>query len=67
MWTTQVVSTLAPIGGLHELRYLRLANLKTKDRALSPLFSLRLLERFHAAQWWSEDELRQLQSVNPKL
>lgn len=67
MWTTQVVSSLAPIGELHELRYLRLANLKTKDKTLRPLFSLRLLERFHAAHWWSEDELRQLQSVNPKL
>ena len=67
MWTTQVVSSLAPIGELRGLRFLGLANLRAKDKTLRPLFSLRLLQQFHSALWWSEDELRQLRSVNPKL
>ena len=67
MWTTQVVDSLAPLARLSCLRYLALPNLKAKDKTLSPLFSLSSLERFHAAQWWSEEEVSQLRRANPKL
>lgn len=64
MWTTQVVDSLAPLACLRHLRYLALANLKARDKTLKPLLSLSSLERFHAAQWWSEEELSQLRSAN---
>jgi hypothetical protein len=67
MWTTQVVDSLAPLAKLRSLRYLALANLKARDKTLRPLFSLSSLERFHAAQWWSHEEVSQLRSANPKL
>jgi hypothetical protein len=67
MWTTQVVDSLAPLARLSCLRYLALPNLKAKDKTLSPLFSLSSLEQFHAAQWWSEEEVSQLRKANPKL
>ena len=67
MWTTQVVESLAPLARLQGLRFLALPNLKAKDKTLSPLFSLSSLERFHAAQWWNEEEVRRLRSANPKL
>jgi hypothetical protein len=67
MWTTQVVDSLAPLAGLHELRYLAMPNLKAKDKTLSPLFSLSSLEQFRAALWWREEELIQLRRANPKL
>src|ERR1035437_1163840 len=67
MWTTQVVDSLAPVTLLRCLRHLALANLKAKDKTLSPLSSLSSLERFHAALWWSEEEVSQLRSTNPKL
>ena len=67
MWNTQVVDSLAPLAQLRFLRFLALPNLKARDKTLRPLFSLSSLERFHAAQWWSEEELRQLRVANPKL
>jgi len=67
MWTTQVVDSLAPLAQLRSLRFLALPNLKARDKTLRPLFSLSSLERFHAAQWWSEEEMRQLRNANPKL
>lgn len=51
-WTTQNVETLAPIGKLLNLRYLAIANLRSTDQTLSPLFTLRRLEVFYAAKWW---------------
>lgn len=67
MWTPQVVDSLAPLARLRALRYLALPNLKTRDKTLSPLFSLTSLEQFRAAQWWSAEEMRQLRSANHKL
>ena len=67
MWTTQVVDSLGPLACLRHLRYLALANLKARGKTLKPLFSLSSLERFHAAQWWSEEELSQVRSANAKL
>jgi hypothetical protein len=67
VWTTQVVDSLAPLAKLRSLRYLSLVNLKARDKTLRPLFSLSSLEGFHAAQWWSEEEVSQLRSANPKL
>ena len=37
------------------------------DQTLSPLFTLRRLEVFHAANWWDNNELRELEPLNPKL
>jgi hypothetical protein len=67
MWTTLVVDSLAPLAQLQELRHLSLANLRAKDKTLSPLFSLSSLEHFHAAQWWTKEEVSQLCRANPKL
>lgn len=66
-WTTQRVDTLSPIGSLTELRYLSLANLRAEDRTLRPLFALRKLREFHAAQWWDEEELATIRRLNPGL
>jgi hypothetical protein len=67
MWSTQIVDSLAPIGRLARLRYLCLANLKSKDKTLAPLYSLEKLELFHSASWWDENEIRELRARNPKL
>jgi hypothetical protein len=67
VWTTQIVETLAPVGRLNNLRYLSLINLRSLDRTLAPLFTLRNLEVFHAAQWWEATELAELVRLNPKI
>jgi hypothetical protein len=66
-WTTQRVDTMTPVGELSELRYLGLANLRSADGTLRPLFKLRKLVHFHAALWWDPAELAQLRSLNPGL
>jgi hypothetical protein len=66
-WSTQYVDTLAPIGRLTELRYLSLANLEARDNTIRPLFTLRKLQRFHAATWWDEAEREELLRLNPEL
>jgi hypothetical protein len=67
MWRTWTVRTLAPVGSLRQLRYLSLPNLKSEDNTLSPLFTLRRLQAFRAAQWWSQDEVAELHRRNPRL
>jgi hypothetical protein len=67
MWTTLVVDSLAPLARLNCLRYLAIPNLKARDKTLCPLFSLSSLEHFHAARWWSDEEMRKLRKANPKL
>lgn len=67
MWTTQRVKTLGPIGRLSQLEYLSIANLRAADETLRPLFSLRNLHSFHAAQWWDEKEIEELRRLNPSL
>lgn len=67
MWTVQHVDTLGPIAFLTELRFLSLVNLRARDRTLKPLFSLRKLRRFQAAQWWDPAELSELRRLNPDL
>lgn len=67
MWTTWHVETLTPIGRLHDLRFLAIANLKAGDGTLRPLFPLRKLRHFHAALWWDDDELEELRRLNPEL
>lgn len=67
MWTTQIVETLAPIGRLPNLRYISLINLRSLDRTLAPLFTLRNLEVFLAAKWWDATELAELIRLNPKI
>jgi hypothetical protein len=42
-------------------------NLRDRERTLRPLFSLRKLEGFQAAQWWDPTELAELRRVNPAL
>jgi hypothetical protein len=66
-WTTQHIRTLEPIGRLRELRYLAIANLKTDDQTLAPLFGLTKLETFIAAKWWKETELAEIHRRNPGL
>ena len=66
-WTTQHVDTLEPLSTLTELRFLSLVNLRAADRTLRPLFSLRKLQGFHAAQWWDPAEMAQLCKLNPAL
>jgi hypothetical protein len=67
MWTTQHVRTLEPIGRLRGLRYLNIANLRTDDGTLAPLYTLTQLERFIAAKWWPESELAEIRRLNPRL
>ena len=67
VWTTQKVDSLAPVGELHNLRYLSLMNLRSLDRTLAPLFTLRNLEVFHVAKWWDAAELAELVRLNPKI
>lgn len=67
VWTTQRVKTLEPIGRLSQLEYLSIANLRAADETLRPLFSLRNLHSFHAAQWWDEKEIEELRRLNPSL
>jgi hypothetical protein len=67
MWTTQHVNTLAPISGLSNLRYLNLANLRSDDQTLAPLFALQRLETFIAAQWWDPAEVEEIHRRNPGL
>lgn len=67
MWTTQYVETLKPIGKLRNLEYLSIANLRSRDRTLEPLFSLTKLQVFNAAQWWDTAELSEIERRNPGL
>jgi len=66
-WTTQRVATLEPIGKLTSLRYLSIVNLRAADKTLRPLFRLRKLENFLAAQWWDPAEIDELRARNPKM
>ena len=67
MWTPWRVTTLEPVGRLHDLRYLSLANLRAADRSFTPLYGLRHLETLIIAKWWNESELAQVRSLNPGL
>ncbi len=67
MWSTQRVTSLAPIGRLHKLKFLSIANLRADDGTLAPLFSLRSLETFNAAKWWNKMELDEIRRRNPML
>lgn len=65
--STQHVDTLEPVGRLASLKYLSIANLKSDDGTLAPLFSLTNLDRFDAARWWDADELAEVRRNNPGL
>jgi len=67
MWTTWKVKTLTPLSALENLRYLSLANLRSHDKTLAPLFALRRLETFIRAAWWDEGELQEIRKRNPRL
>ena len=67
MWTTWHVATLQPIGNLPGLRYLSLANLRSADRSLTPLYALRNLETLITARWWDERELAEIRRLNHRL
>jgi hypothetical protein len=66
-WTTQIVESLSPLGGLTDLRYLGIENLRSTDGSLRPLFPLRKLCRFGHARWWPADELATVRNHNPGL
>ena len=65
--TTWRVQTLRPLRHLEGLRYLSIANLRTVDRTLSPLFSLSKLVSFRHASWWERSELDEIRRRNPQL
>jgi hypothetical protein len=67
MWTTQKVKSLIPIGKLRKLRFLSIANLRSDDKTLSPLYSLNCLETFITALWWNTEEFEEIKRRNPKL
>jgi hypothetical protein len=67
MWTIWKVRTIAPLGALENLRYLSLANLRSEEKTLAPLFALRRLETFITASWWDEAELEEVHKRNPRL
>jgi hypothetical protein len=67
MWSSWKIETLAPAGQLTGLRYLSIANLRSEDQTLSPLFTLQNLETLVTAQWWDPDELAELRRRNPHL
>ena len=67
IWSTQRVKTLAPIARLRCLRYLSIANLRTDDHTLAPLFTLDTLETLICAKWWDETELAEIRRRNPGL
>lgn len=67
LWTTQRVRTLEPIGRLAGLRYLSIVNLRSEDATLEPLYALSRLETFHAAQWWPDEQVREIERRNPGL
>ena len=67
MGTTWRVWTLSPVGRLHSLRWLSIANLRSGDGTLAPLFSLTGLETFIHATWWNQSELDEIRVRNPKL
>jgi hypothetical protein len=67
MWSPWEVDTLAPLGALISLRYLSLANLRTTDRTLTPIYPLQSLESLVTADWWDAGELAELHRRNPHL
>jgi hypothetical protein len=67
MWTTWKVRSLMPLSSLENLRYLSLAGLRSDDRTLAPLFSLRRLETFIAPGWWDDEEVQEIRRRNPGL
>jgi hypothetical protein len=66
-WTTQRISTLAPLERLTDLRYLSLINTKVADCSLRPLHSLSQLRTFRHALWWTDAELGSLYAALPQL
>ena len=67
IWSTQVVETLSPLSQLTGLRHLGLANLRARDKSLSPLYSLRCLEYFRVANWWNPGEVDEIHRLNSRL
>lgn len=67
IWTTQIVESLHPLGGLKKLRYLYLSNLKSLDNTLLPLLELIQLENLVVGYNWPKNELRLLKENLPKL
>jgi hypothetical protein len=67
MWTTQIVDSLTPIGQLTNLEFLSIANLRAKDKTLTPLFNLKKLKTLHTAKWWPKSEMSKLNKELPEL
>jgi len=67
MEKTQIVDSLAPLSNLVGLRYLFLANLKSKDNTLKPLSSLHSLMNLRTAWWWQDAEFQMLRMALPNL
>ncbi len=67
MWTTMRVASLAPLSQLHALRFLFLTNLRTSDRSLRHLYSLRGLEVLDCAATFPDEEFVCLRKALPRL
>lgn len=67
IWTRMRVSTLAPLSGLHRLRYLFLTNLTASDSSLRHLHSLSGLEVLQIGALFPDDELLRLRQALPRL
>jgi hypothetical protein len=67
IWTRMRVATLAPLSGLHRLRYLFLTNLTASDDSLHPLHSLARLEVLQIGALFPDAELLGLRQALPRL
>jgi hypothetical protein len=71
IWTTQIVDSLRPLAKLTSLKYLFLANLRSKDNSkdnsLKPLAELVSLVHLRTAYWWPEEEFSKLRKSLPCL
>ena len=67
-FTPMRVASLAPLSGLHDLRYLFITCLRTADGSLKPLHSLNRLEVLQCgSSYFHDDELVSLHQALPEL
>jgi len=67
IWTTQRVNSLEPISKLTNLRYLLLQNLRSNDKTLASLVSLKQLIRLDAPFWFPKEDFKLLRESLPNL
>ncbi len=67
MWNAWKVRSLTPLSSLTNLRFLSLANLRSDDGTLAPLFNLTGLETLILPTWWNHEEVQEIHRRNPRL